>query len=63
MCKKHKREITVEDVTIAADTFTLLMPHHLHFSHQKGILRDNSGQTEVLREPSVFFHSSNYQDF
>ena len=35
---KHNKEMTVEDVTMAIDTFTLLTPKHLHFLHQKGLL-------------------------
>ena len=37
MCKKYK-EMTVEDVRIAMDTFTLLMPNHLCFLHWKRFL-------------------------
>ena len=36
--KKHSREMTGEDVTIAIDTFTLLTPNHLCFPHQKWFL-------------------------
>ena len=33
--QKHNKKMTFEDVTIAMDTFTLLIPDHLHFLHQK----------------------------
>ena len=38
--QKHNKEkdMTIKDVTMATDTFTLLMPDHLCFLHQKGLL-------------------------
>ena len=36
--QKLNTEMTTEDVTIAANTFTLLMPKHLCFLCQKGLL-------------------------
>ena len=34
----HNHKITIEDVAMAADTFTLLTCEHLCFLHQQGLL-------------------------
>ena len=36
--QKHNNKFTIQDVTMAADTFTLLTPKHLCFLHKKGLL-------------------------
>ena len=36
--QKHNNKMTIEDVTMAADTFTLLTTKHLGFLFQKGLL-------------------------
>ena len=38
MCTETQQRMTIEDVTMTADTFTLLMPQHLCFLHQMGLL-------------------------
>ena len=34
--RKNNKDMMVQEVTMAVDTFTLLMPKHLCFLHQKG---------------------------
>ena len=46
--KTQQREMVVEDVTIAKDTFTLLMPT-IFASFTKGIHRDNCSQTKCWK--------------
>ena len=36
--QKHNNKMTIEDITIAADTLTLLTPENLCFLHQKWLL-------------------------
>ena len=37
--QKHRKEITIEDVSMSVDAFTLLMHKHCHFLCQKGLLK------------------------
>ena len=59
--QKHNKEMTVEDVTMVADTYTLLMPNQLHFLHQKELLEIIVAKLKVIGKPSVFHHSSKYR--
>ena len=52
--------MTIEDVTIATETFTLLTLDHLHFLHQKGFLEIIIVKVKVIRMPFVFHCSSKY---
>ena len=38
MCTEAHKDMTIEEVTMAVDTFTLQMPDHLCFLFQKGLL-------------------------
>ena len=38
MCSVTQQNITIENVTMPADTFPLLTPKLLYFLHQKGLL-------------------------
>ena len=55
---KYNKNMTTDDYTKATDTLTLLMLKHFTLLSPKGIVRDKSCQTEVIRMPSVFLHSS-----
>ena len=53
--KKHNKDMTIEDVTMAADANTPMLPL------PKRIVREISCQTDMIRIPPEFHHSSKYR--
>ena len=59
--QKHNNKMTIKDVSMAADTFTLLTSKHLHFLCQKGLLEIIVAKLKWLQMPSVWHQISKYR--
>ena len=60
--QKHNNKFTIQEVTMAADTFILWTPRHLCFLCQKGLLEIIVAKPKWLQcLPSVWHQSSKYR--